>query len=84
MMSDRGPHSPRSGLAQRTQTRSPGSLFTGSGLPEPDRPEPQSMHNTINHLSVCHGPPNPSRGQESKRWPFQKWPCTPLPVGPGP
>lgn len=35
-------------------------------FPSLDRPEPQSRHNTINHLSVCHGPPNPSRGQSLK------------------
>lgn len=68
MTSDRGPRSPRSGLAQRTQTRSPGLLVTGSHLPRPDHPEPQSRHNTtINHPSVCHGPLNSSRGQGSKR-----------------
>ena len=27
-------------------------LFTGSGLPKPCHPEPQSGHNPINHLSV--------------------------------
>lgn len=85
MTSDRGPHSPHSGLAQRSQTRSPGLLVTGSSLPRPDRPEPQSRHNnTINHPSVCHGPLNSSRGQGSKRWPFQNRPCTPLPVDLGP